>query len=140
MTHTIITGVDGSAPAHEAAKSAARLTQALGMTLRVVSIFDPTVDRTARESGFDPSLAAERIAADSASRLAADFPGLSVTPEALAGTKPAEVLVKLAEDTDAAMIVVGNKRVQRLGGLLGSVAKEVATKAPCDVYIAHTHH
>lgn len=139
MTQTIITGVDGSSPAHEAAQAAARMAVALGATLNVVSVFDPSGDRAAREAGFDPTLAAERIAADAASRLAQEFPGLSVEPTTTGGTKPAEVLVRLAEESDAAMIVVGNKRVQGLGRLLGSIASEVAAKAPCDVYIAHTH-
>lgn len=139
MTQTIITGVDGSSPAHEAATAAARISRALGATLHVVSVFDPGADRAARDAGFDPALAAERIAADAASRLAADHPGLSVQPEAVAGPRPAESLVKLAEESDAAMIVVGNKRVKGLGRLLGSIASEIAAKAPCDVYIAHTH-
>lgn len=139
MTQTIIAGVDGSAPAHAAAQSAARLARALGATLRIVSVFEPGADRAAREAGFDPALAAERIAADAASRLAGEYPGLSVEPDSVTGSKPAEALVKLAEDSGAAMIVVGNKRVKGLGRLLGSIASEVAAKAPCDVYIAHTH-
>ena len=36
------------------------------------------------------------------------------------------------------MIVVGNKRVQGLARVLGSVASAVAQHAPCDVYIAKT--
>lgn len=135
----IIVGVDGSSPAHRAAEAAARIALPLGATLHVVSVFDPAGDRTAREAGFDPTLAAERIAADAASRLAADFPGLSVEPDTTGGAKPGEALVRLAEESNASMIVVGNKRVQGLSRLLGSIAREVATKAPCDVYIAHTH-
>ena len=139
MTQIIITGVDGSSPAHTAAQAAARLARALGATLHVVSIFDPAGDRAARESGFDPSLAASRIAADAASRLSEEFPGLAVEPRGVAGPKPSEALVQLAEDSNASMIVVGNKRVKGLGRLLGSIASEIAAKAPCDVYIAHTH-
>lgn len=138
MTQSIITGVDGSVPAQEAAATAARIASALGATLHVVSVFDPS-NRSASQSGFEPSLAADRIAADSAATLQREFPGLSVVGQGVAGHKPAETLVTLAETLDAALIVVGNKRVKGLGRLLGSLASEVAAKAPCDVYIAHTH-
>src|SRR5690606_28369663 len=41
---------------------------------------------------------------------------------------------------DASLIVVGNKRVQGVAGrVLGSIARDVAAHASCDVYIAHTH-
>jgi nucleotide-binding universal stress UspA family protein len=36
------------------------------------------------------------------------------------------------------MIVVGNRRMQGIGRVLGSVANSVAHNAPCDVYIAKT--
>jgi nucleotide-binding universal stress UspA family protein len=49
------------------------------------------------------------------------------------------VLIEVATDHDAAVIVVGNKRVQGVTRLLGSIATDVAHKAPCDVYIANTH-
>lgn len=139
MTQTIIAGVDGSVPAQEAATTAARLASAFGATLHVVSVFDPVADRSNRDNGFDPALAADRIAADAADTLQRAFPGLNVVGQGVAGHKPAETLVKVAEQLEAALIVVGNKRVKGLGRLLGSIASEVASKAHCDVYIAHTH-
>ena len=36
------------------------------------------------------------------------------------------------------MIIVGNRRMQGMGRLLGSVANEVAHNAPCDVLIVKT--
>ena len=138
MTQTIITGVDGSQPAHEAALTAARITRAFGGTLHVVSVFDPHPDRGAREAGFDPALAAERVSAAEAQKLVEAFPGLSAVSVAEAG-KPAETLVRVAESLDADLIVVGNRRLKGLGRLIGSIASEVAAKAPCDVYVAHTH-
>ena len=140
MSKTIIAGVDGGRPAHEAAESAARLARAFGGTLHVVAVYDPAPDRAARESGFQPGLAAERIATDAAERLTSSFPGLNAVPSAQPGPRPAETLVKLAESLHADMIVVGNKRAKGLSRLLGSIASEVAAKAPCDVYIAHTHN
>ena len=40
---------------------------------------------------------------------------------------------------DASMIVVGNKRVQGAARVLGSIAGDVAKRAPCNVLIVHTH-
>lgn len=139
MSQIVITGVDGSNPAQEAAATAARLAATYGATLYVISVFEPGQDKGGRDTGFDPSLAAERISADSATSLQLNFPNLNVVSRALAGHKPAETLVKAATDLDAGLIVVGNKRVKGLGRLLGSIASEVASKAPCDVYVAHTH-
>lgn len=139
MSQIVITGVDGSNPAQAAAASAARVANAFGATLYVIAVFDPSPDKSARETTFDPSLAAERISADSAASLRLNFPDLNVVSRAVAGRKPGETLVKAAEELEASLIVVGNKRVQGVSRLLGSIAREVATKAHCDIYIAHTH-
>nr|WP_202977894.1 universal stress protein [Nocardioides daphniae] len=64
--------------------------------------------------GFEPSLAADQIAADAAATLQRDVPGLSVVGQGVAGHKPAETLVTLAETLDAALIVVGTRRVKGL--------------------------
>ncbi|KII27016.1 universal stress protein UspA, partial [Arthrobacter sp. AK-YN10] len=62
---------------------------------------------------------------------------LEVTYSSARG-KPGEALVKEAEIHDARLIVVGNRRMQGIGRVLGSVANTVAHTAPCDVYIAKT--
>lgn len=56
---------------------------------------------------------------------------------AVRGT-PASALIEQAEIHGARMIVVGNKRMQGIGRVLGSVANSVAHHAPCDVYVAKT--
>ena len=49
------------------------------------------------------------------------------------------VLLQLAEDRAADLIVVGNRGINtRLGRILGSVPSVVSQRAPCDVLIAHT--
>ncbi|MFL5826227.1 MAG: universal stress protein [Thermoleophilaceae bacterium] len=50
--------------------------------------------------------------------------------------QPADVIVRLAEECDADMLVVGNKGMQRR--VLGSVPNTVAHKAPCSVYVVKT--
>jgi nucleotide-binding universal stress UspA family protein len=61
----------------------------------------------------------------------------AVTSRALAG-RPATALVDEAIRLGASLIVVGNRRVQGVGRVLGSVATNVAAHAPCDVYIVKT--
>lgn len=52
--------------------------------------------------------------------------------------KAAVALVDEAERLEARLIVVGNRRSQGLGRVLGSVASGVVAHAPCDVYIVKT--
>ncbi|QIX25527.1 universal stress protein [Nocardioides sp. JQ2195] len=143
MTSRILVGVDGSETAAAAAHTAARLARALGAQLHVVSAFTRNeIERI--EQGSDVFIhtnetGALTVADQEASALRAEFAGLAVETTAAAG-KPAEILVNLAKELETDLIVVGNKRVQGLGRVLGSIAKDVAQHAPCDVYIAHTHH
>lgn len=51
---------------------------------------------------------------------------------------PATVMCDEAERLGASMIVVGNRRVQTAGRVLGSVATNVARHATCDVLIVNT--
>lgn len=53
-------------------------------------------------------------------------------------TDPATALCDEAERLEASIIVVGNRGVQGAARLLGSVATDVARRAPCDVLIANT--
>ncbi|MCF3140598.1 MULTISPECIES: universal stress protein [Micrococcaceae] len=139
MTGVVIVGVDGSETAMRAAQAAQQLAIGLGASLRVVSAFDSNRTEVV-EIGTDrwivsDAAEAEAVARDVAERLKDER--LEVTYSAARG-KPGEALVKEAEMQDARLIVVGNRRMQGLGRVLGSVANTVAHTAPCDVYIAKT--
>lgn len=142
MTRTIVTGVDGSEPAARAARTAANLAGALGAQLHVLSAYGKfESDRFAsgtEEFVFTTADDAQRTADDTLQELRRDFPGLTITSAASEG-KPGDALVRAAERLDADLIVVGNKRVQGLARVLGSIARDVAAHASCDVYVAHTH-
>lgn len=139
MTGIIVVGVDGSETALRAAQTARELAASVGATLHVVSAFDS--DRTeVFGSGSDQWIVSDAGNAEKVARTVADSlrqPGTNVTYAAARG-KPAEALIREAERTSARMIVVGNRRMQGLGRVLGSVANSVAHNAPCDVYIAKT--
>jgi len=142
MQEVIVVGVDGTETAARAARSAARLADALEAELLVVSAYGQVeTERVAAEGrafSLDHEARARDVAESTIGSLREDFPGLTMTPVAAEG-KPGDALVEVATDRAAGMIVVGNKRVQSLARVLGTVASDVAHKAPCDVYIAHTH-
>ncbi|MCT9869898.1 universal stress protein [Paenarthrobacter nitroguajacolicus] len=139
MTGVVIVGVDGSETAMRAAQAAQQLAIGLGASLRVVSAFDSNRTEVV-EIGTDKWIVSDAAEAEAVARAVAERltdDRLEVTYSAARG-KPGEALVKEAEMQDARLIVVGNRRMQGLGRVLGSVANTVAHTAPCDVYIAKT--
>ena len=139
MSGIIVVGVDGSGTAKKAAESARDLAKALGASLHVVSAFD--TDRTeVFGSGSDQWIVSDADGAENVAKSVANSLGedIKVTYSAARG-KPAEALIREADRLDARMIVVGNRRMQGIGRVLGSVANSVAHNAPCDVYIANTY-
>ena len=139
MSGTIVVGVDGSATARKAAETARDLATALGATLHVVSAFDG--DRSeVFGGGSDKWLVSDADKAEHVARTVADTLGgdIKITYSAASG-RPADALIREAIRKEARAIVVGNRRMQGVGRVLGSVANSVAHNAPCDVYIANTY-
>jgi nucleotide-binding universal stress UspA family protein len=139
MSGIIVVGVDGSGTAKKAAESARDLAAALGASLHVVSAFDS--DRTeVFGSGSDQWIVSDADAAEHVARTVAASLGrdIKVSYSAARG-RPADALIKEALRMEARIIVVGNRRMQGIGRVLGSVANSVAHNAPCDVYIANTY-
>ena len=134
----IIVGVDESATARIAAVQAAELAQTTGKPLHLVMALK-------RRKAETFQAGAERVVIDNIS-LGEDFlrslkgalpGGLSAT-HAVVMKDPAEALCDEAERLNASMIVVGNRRVQGVTRVLGSIPLDVAKAAPCNVYIVHT--
>lgn len=139
MPGVIVVGVDGSETAFRAAERARDLATALSSSLHVVTAYDD--DRTVVfGTGSDQRVVsnednAEQVAKDAAVKLSSG--ALQVAYWAVKGT-PSQALIGHAEKFDAEIIVVGNKRLQGIGRVLGSVASNVAHNAPCDVHIVKT--
>ncbi len=137
--NTIVVGVDRSPQALVAARKAADIAKALGAELHIVTAvmknevheFGIGSDRTVVS---DVDLA-ERDLLD----IAAEFRGSVAVSTRAVRSSPAEALCSEADRLQASMVVVGNKRVQGVARVLGSVAGAVAKDAPCDVYIVHTY-
>jgi nucleotide-binding universal stress UspA family protein len=139
MSEVIIVGVDESGTAKKAAESARDLAAALNAPLHVVSAFD--TDRTdVVGSGSERFTVTSFDAAEHVARTVAESLGsnVRVTYSAARG-RAADAIIKEALRLDARIIVVGNRRMQGIGRVLGSVANSVAHSAPCDVYIANTY-
>ena len=139
---TIVCGIDNSPTAAAAARRAAELSVALNARLHLLSAYGKVESETV-EVGSETILVsnemeAERVAGAVAVELRQEFPGLDVVHFASEG-RPGEAMVAAAERLGADLIVVGNKRVQGITRVLGSIARDVAAHAPCDVYVALTH-
>ena len=133
-------GVDGSATAKAAAVEAADVATKYGLPLHIVTSMSRNTSQEVRGGGsevwhFDSiSLAEETLKA-----LAGELKTTSPITHAVVMNDPANGLVDEATRLKAKMIVVGNKRVQGAARVLGSIAGDVAKRAPCNVLIVHTH-
>jgi nucleotide-binding universal stress UspA family protein len=136
----IIVGVDGSATARAAAVAAAELATNYNRPLHIVTSMTRNTTQQVRGGGsetwhFDSiSLAEESLKA-----LAGELKTTTPVTHAVVLSDTAIGLCDEATRLNASIIVVGNKRVQGAARVLGSIAGDVAKRAPCNVFIVHTH-
>jgi nucleotide-binding universal stress UspA family protein len=141
MKKLIVVGVDGSRTATLAAQTAFNLAEATGATLHVLTAYGS--DRTeALTSGADEWLLTNARQAAEIARTVADGLRDSDVPIEHFATrgKPGDAFINHAQQHHATLLVVGNKNMQGLGRVLGSVANTVVHNAPCDVYVVKTTH
>ncbi|MFI7579769.1 universal stress protein [Kocuria kalidii] len=136
----VVVGVDNTGRAQRAAEVAAQVARALGHVLHIVTAYQQ--DRIdVYGSGSDQLIVSEAADAESVARRVSEKLGdehQEVKYFSVRGT-PAKALITHAEMHGASLIVVGNKGVQGIGRVLGSIASSVAHSAPCDVYIVKTN-
>ena len=134
-----VVGIDGSETAGLAAARAGELASATGGAVHVVCAYarrESSTIQVGSDSFVVSSLTtAEQVAEQQASAYRAQ--GIEATAAALED-KPAAALLAEAHRVGADVIVVGNRRMQGVGRILGSVPNEVAHNAPCDVLIVKT--
>ncbi len=139
MYSNIVVGTDGSETAAMAVEIAAGLARRDGATLHLVTATkQPAGVAGGPTAGGEPLsgagfslLGGEEILAE----VAAGIEGVQVKLHAATGN-PATVIVRVAEEVGADLIVVGSKGMTRR--VLGSVPNSVAHSAGCDVLIAKT--
>jgi nucleotide-binding universal stress UspA family protein len=146
MFKSIVVGTDGSQTAAEATREAIELAKAVGATLQIVSAYEPVpaqkMSEIRREAPEDVQWAisprGEVDAALDAAAAPAKEAGVPVTVYPRQGD-PADAILDVAEETEADLIVVGNKGMTGAKRfLLGSVPNKVSHHAPCSVLIIRT--
>jgi nucleotide-binding universal stress UspA family protein len=94
------------------------------------------VYKSARERASSALDEARKLALAGTERLKALFPAWRVCAEAC-GDSPAWAVIKMAEDSNADLVVVGSHGRTAMGRFfLGSVSHKIVTNAPCTVRIA----
>jgi nucleotide-binding universal stress UspA family protein len=143
VLETIAVGTDGSATATKAVEFALDLAERYKAKLVFISSYRPVSESRLRQEQKDapeelqwslnPAEDVEATLRDVEGL--ADERGLKWTSEAREGD-PADVLVDLAEEHGADVLVIGNKGMHRR--VLGSVPNSVSHKANCSVMIVKT--
>jgi nucleotide-binding universal stress UspA family protein len=139
---SIVVGTDGSGRAEKAVKEAIDLAKSEGARLYIVTAFSEsqpiweTIRSSARVDDVDVREVAEKVLARAARKAADD--GVEVDYAARQGD-PADVILDVAIENDADLIVVGNKGMTGAKRyLLGSVPNKVSHHATCSVMVVRT--
>jgi nucleotide-binding universal stress UspA family protein len=136
---SIVVGTDGSPNAEAAVRRAAKLAKSEGDRVHLVaaysdrSSFSEAISSSAKREPVDLRGVAESVLARAEAELEAQ--GIEVVTHARAG-EPAHVLLEIAEEQGADLIVVGARGLtsfQRF--LLGSVSGKLAHHASCSLLI-----
>jgi nucleotide-binding universal stress UspA family protein len=140
MISTVAVGTDGSPTADEAVNAAAEIARRFEAKVVLLSAFQDSGGRPSGSGSADeiqwassPSARVQEILA----RAAQQMGGEGIECETLVDEgDPAEVIVRLAEECGADLLVIGNKGMQRR--VLGSVPNTITHKAPCAVLVVKT--
>ncbi|MCA1712818.1 MAG: universal stress protein [Actinobacteria bacterium] len=150
MYRSIVAGTDGSATALEAVRHAGALAAACDARLTVVSAYRPmtaaavlAMSSAVGAVALDTTQLAEEQRQDAVEILehavmSLGVFGVQTSTRAEAGDA-AEVLLAVAADEQADLLVVGNRGMSGARRfLLGSVPNRVAHHADCSVLVVHT--
>lgn len=146
MFRSIVVGTDGSPTASEAVRQSVELAKAVGARIELVSAYAPVSPSRLRQElrqvpedlQWMVNLREEVDATLDAAAEIARNAGVTVEVYARQGD-PADAILDVAEETDADLIVVGNKGMTGAKRfLLGSVPNKVSHHAPCSVLIIRT--
>jgi nucleotide-binding universal stress UspA family protein len=136
MFSTVAVGTDGSPTASEAVAMAVELARRFNAKLVLLSAFkDSPGTGSATELQWTSSSSARVREILSRTEDELRRQGIDCTTRADEGD-PADVLVQLAVECEADLLVIGNKGMERR--VLGSVPNTVTHKTPCSVLVVKT--
>jgi nucleotide-binding universal stress UspA family protein len=133
---TVAVGTDGSETASEAVKQAAEFARRFDAKLVLLSAFKnepPPPDGGEAQWSYSPAAQLRGFLSRTEDEMKEQ--GLECTTLVDEGD-PADVLVRLAGECGADVLVIGNKGIHRR--VLGSVPKSVAHTADCSVFVVKT--
>jgi nucleotide-binding universal stress UspA family protein len=133
---TVAVGTDGSETASEAVQQAAEFARRFDAKLVLLSAFKtdpPPPDAGEAQWSYSPAAQLRGLLARTEEEMKEQ--GVECTTLVDEGD-PADVLVRLADECSADVLVIGNKGMQRR--VLGSVPKSVAHNADCSVFVVKT--
>jgi nucleotide-binding universal stress UspA family protein len=137
MFATVAVGTDGSPTAAEAVAAAAEIARRFDAPLVLMSAYresgEAPSDTVEDEWAFNPVARLREMLARQEEELRRTGLACSVVMDE---GNPADVLVRLAEECGADLLVIGNKGMQRR--VLGSVPNTVTHRAPCAVLVVKT--
>jgi nucleotide-binding universal stress UspA family protein len=133
-----IVGVDDSRDARAAVHVAAGLARLLGGWLVLIHVLTPRQPATASSAHRCLRTYREDVRrAEALLRDAADLAGDVVVGSELRFGDPARGICQRAQDLRADLVIVGSRRLGKLGRLLlGSVSQGVLERSPCSVLVA----
>jgi nucleotide-binding universal stress UspA family protein len=142
----IVVGTDGSETAAEAVRQAMDLARISGATLSIVSAYQPISGRRVQGEQRDaPADVQYEIGPREDVNLVLDAAAAEAKREGVevqthpVEADPADAILNVAEETNADLIVVGNKGMTGARRyLLGSVPNNVSHHASCSVLIVRT--
>ena len=147
MYGSIVVGTDGSDTAKEAVRQATELARAVSAKVLLVSAFEPVPESRLRQERnevptdvswmVNPREDVQSVLDEEAERIKAL--GVAEVETFAREGDPADAILDVAEETNADLIVVGNKGMTGARRfLLGSVPNKVSHHAPCNVMIVRT--
>ena len=143
MYKKILLAYDGSDAGQKALLDCREVAQWSQAELHLVAVMPSAMSFVGLEGGvYDVELeerekAKYRAVLDDGLRRLSEA-GFSARGDVVTG-EAVEEIRKYAVQIGADLIVVGNKRVQGITRVFGSIASHVAAHASCDLYIVHTH-
>jgi nucleotide-binding universal stress UspA family protein len=139
MISTVAVGTDGSETAGAAVRQAAEIARRFDARLVLLSAFHDSGKAPERDRDIELQWATTTSARVKTilEQLKAEMEAAGIDCETRADAgHPAEVLVRLAEEAGADLLVVGNLGMKRR--VLGSVPNTVTHKADCSVMVVKT--
>jgi nucleotide-binding universal stress UspA family protein len=142
----IVVGTDGSDTATEAVRQAIELAKLSGGKLNVVAAFEPIPQTRLREEQAElPGDVSHTVGPREDVNVALDAAVGQAKQDGVDAEgfpregDPADAILDVAEETNADLIVVGNKGMTGAKRfLLGSVPNKISHHAPCSVLIIRT--